>query len=130
MAYEAGRLIALNGWVLVNGGLTGVMEASARGASEAGGTVVGIVPGPTTKSANPFVTIPVATNLGYARNMVIVHTADSLIAIGGGEGTLSEIAIGLKLGKTVLGLDTWKIEGVRPVTSANEAIALLKQHHT
>ncbi|MBI4124412.1 MAG: hypothetical protein HY466_00585, partial [Deltaproteobacteria bacterium] len=70
-----------------------------------------------------------ATNMGYARNAIIVHTADSLIAVGGGEGTLSEIAIALKLGKPVLGLDTWAIEGVRPVSSPDEAIAFLKQNH-
>lgn len=107
---------------MVNGGLSGVMEASARGASENGGIVVGIVPGPTTQAANPYVTIPIATNLGYARNMVIVHTADHLIAIGGGEGTLSEIAIGLKLGKLVVGLETWEISGMTKVKTAQEAI--------
>lgn len=121
-AYEVGRLIAKEGWILVNGGLSGVMEASAKGASEVGGTVVGIVPGPTTRAANPYVTIPIATNIGYARNMVIVHTADALIAVGGGEGTLSEIAIGLKLGKLVVGLETWKIEGVVRVASPQAAL--------
>lgn len=129
MAYEAGKLIAAEGWILVNGGLSGVMEASARGASEAGGIVVGIVPGPAIREANRYITIPIATNIGYARNAVIVHTADALIAIGGGTGTLSEIAFGLKLGKIVLGLDTWDIQGVRPAASPHEAIALLKQHH-
>lgn len=126
LAYEVGRLIAKEGWILVNGGLGGVMEFSAKGASEMGGTVVGIVPGPTTQTANPYVTIPIATNLGYARNMVIVHTADALIAIGGGEGTLSEIAIGLKLGKLVVGLETWEIEGVIGVKTPKEAFEEIK----
>lgn len=127
MAEEAGRLIAKEGWVLVNGGLTGVMKASARGAASAGGLVVGIVPGPTTKEANAYVTIPIATNMGHARNAIIAHTADALLAIGGGEGTLSEIAIGLKLGKPVVGIQTWEIDGVVKAASADEAITYLKK---
>lgn len=130
LAYEVGRLIAKEGWTLLNGGLTGVMEASAKGASETGGVVVGILPGPTTQEANPYVTIPIATNMGHARNVIIAHTADCLIAIGKGEGTLSEIAIGLKLGKRVVGLETWEVEGVLKTSSPDEAIAFLKQIHT
>lgn len=127
IAEEVGRLIAKEGWILVNGGLAGVMEASARGAASAGGLVVGIVPGPTTKEANAYVTVAVATNMGHARNAIIAHTAEALIAIGGGEGTLSEIAIGLKLGKPVVGIRTWDIKGVVQAASADEAIAHLKK---
>lgn len=124
-----GSLIAKKGWVLVNGGLEGIMEASARGASEAGGLVAGILPGPVTGEANCYVTIPVATNMGHARNVIIAHTADALIAVGGGEGTLSEIAIALKLGKTVLGLETWDIEGVVKVKDPVQALAHLTKRY-
>lgn len=126
IAEEAGRLIAKEGWILVNGGLTGVMEASARGAASAEGLVVGILPGPAGAQANEYVTIPIATNMGHARNAIIAHTAEALIAIGGGEGTLSEIAIGLKLGKLVIGIQTWEIEGVIKVEGPKEAISKIR----
>lgn len=125
-AEEVGRQIAKNGWLLVNGGLSGVMEASAKGAKEAGGIVVGILPTPSTTSANPYVTIPIATNMGYARNAIIAHTADVLIAIGGGEGTLSEIAVARKLGKSVFGINSWDVAGVIKVANASEAIERCK----
>ena len=99
------------------------MEASAKGAFEAGGIVVGILPTPSTASANSFITIPIATNMGHARNVIIAHTADVLIAIGGGQGTLSEISIARKLGKTVFGIRSWEIAGVRSVSDAGEAIS-------
>lgn len=121
-AEEVGRQIGKKGWVLVNGGLSGVMEASAKGAVESGGIVVGILPTPSADSANPFVTIPIATNMGHARNAIIAHTADVLIAIGGGEGTLSEIAIARKLGKAVFGIKSWDVAGVTKVKDADEAI--------
>ena len=121
-AEEVGREIAQNGWILINGGLTGVMEASAKGASNAGGTVVGILPTPSASSANPHITIPIATNMGHARNMIIVHTAEVVIAIGGGEGTLSEIAIARKLGKPVFGINSWEVAGVAKVKDAKGAI--------
>ena len=122
IAEEVGLLIAKNGWILVNGGLGGVMEASAKGAFEAGGIVVGILPTPATDAANRFVTIPIATNMGHARNVIIAHTADVLIAIGGGEGTLSEIAIARKLEKTVFGIKSWEIAGVIKASDAADAI--------
>lgn len=121
-AREAGRLIAENGFTLICGGLGGVMEAASRGASEKDGTVVGVLPHGDTSAANPHVTIPIATNMGHARNMVIVHSADAAIAVGGGYGTLSEISIALKLGKPVFGIGSWNIEGVQAVKDAKEAI--------
>jgi len=127
VAEEVGRFIAENGWILINGGLQGVMEASAKGASQAGGIVVGILPTPQTNSANPYVTIPIATNMGHARNVIIAHTADVLIAIGGQEGTLSEIAIARKLGKPVFGINSWEVAGVKPVANAQEAIKECQQ---
>ena len=112
LAHELGRGIAERGWMLVTGGLSGVMEASSKGAHEAGGTVIGILPTPITSDANEYVTIPIATNMGHARNAIIAHTADVMVACGGGYGTLSEIALASKLGKKVFGLKTWDVEGV------------------
>jgi uncharacterized protein (TIGR00725 family) len=100
------------------------MEGACRGACEAGGQTVGILPGQDKASANPYVSVPVVTDLGHARNVVIVRTADLLIAISGGHGTLSEISIALKLGKPVIGLRTWpSMEGVEYVNTPEEAIA-------
>lgn len=81
------------------------MEWAARGASEAGGTVIGILPGPDASEANPWVSIPLATNMGHGRNAIIAHSAEALVAIGGEYGTISEAAIALKLQKPVLALD-------------------------
>lgn len=126
MAEAVGREIASRGAVLVCGGLGGVMEAAARGAFEAGGEVLGILPGPDKKSANPYVTLPVPTNMGHARNVIIAHTADALIAVEGEYGTLSETAIGLKLGKQVFVLPGGqKIAGTVSVASAESAVALV-----
>ena len=107
-AYEVGRLLAEQGAVLVCGGLGGVMTAAARGCFEAGGEVVGILPGETSETANPYVTLPIVTGMGHARNIIIAHTALALIAIEGEYGTLSEIAIGLKLKKPVVQLRSWE----------------------
>jgi len=122
LAEDVGQRIAKQGWILINGGLGGVMEASAKGAAQSGGTVVGILPAPSTSVANQFVTIPIATNMGHARNVIIAHTADALIAIGGGEGTLSEIAIARKLDKPVFGIKSWEVAGVISVPDAHTAI--------
>ena len=84
-----------------------VMEAAARGCAEAGGDVIGVLPGMSAMTANPYVTLPIVTNMGHARNVIIAHTAEALIAIEGEYGTLSEMAIGLKLGKTVVQLGSW-----------------------
>ncbi len=127
LAREIGAGIAQNGWTLVTGGLSGVMEAASIGAHAQGGTVVGILPTATTEAANPYVTIPIATNMGHARNAIIAHTADALVAVGGGYGTLSEIAIAKKLGKRVFGLSTWNIEGVEQKESVEEVIGALKE---
>jgi len=122
-AVETGRLIAAAGAVLVTGGLGGVMEAASKGAKEAGGTVVGILPGTAKEDANPFIDIPVITGMGHARNVIVVHSADAVIAIAGKYGTLSEIAIALKTGKPVVGLRTWeKIDGVISANTPEEAV--------
>ena len=123
MARSVGAGIAEAGWMLVCGGLGGVMEGACRGACEAGGQTVGILPGPDSNNANPYVTIPIVTNMGHARNIVIAHTAHILVAIAGGYGTLSEISIALKLGKPVIGLQSWQIiEGIHPVTTPEAAL--------
>ena len=108
-AEEIGRLIARSGAVLVCGGMEGVMEAACRGASGEGGMTVGILPGDTRHGANEFVRIPVVTGIGHARNVAVVKTAQAVIAVGGGYGTLSEIAHALQGGIPVIGLGTWRI---------------------
>jgi uncharacterized protein (TIGR00725 family) len=125
LAREVGRMLARAGYVVVCGGLGGVMEQASMGAWEEGGEVVGILPGSSKSDANPFVTHPIVTNMNQARNVIIAHTADFLIAVGGEYGTLSEIAFGLKLGKKVFSLKSWKIEGVIEVLSLDELERLL-----
>ncbi len=126
LAEEVGREVARRGGVLVCGGLGGVMEAASRGAAAEGGTVVGILPGTRWEEANPYVTVPVVTGLGEARNVVVVRSSDALVAVGGGYGTLSEIAYALKLGVPVVGLYTWELSrpGLEgdPILRARDAV--------
>jgi uncharacterized protein (TIGR00725 family) len=125
LAESVGREIARRGAVLVCGGLGGVMEAAARGAVEAGGEVVGVLPGPESASANPFVTIAIPTNMGHARNVIIAQTAEALIAVEGEYGTLSETAIGLKLGKPVVVLPGARaVAGTQFAESADSAVSI------
>jgi uncharacterized protein (TIGR00725 family) len=123
LARKVGYEIGKRGWGLVCGGLYGVMEGAARGCHEAGGMTVGLLPGVEKTSANPFIRIPIPTGLNEGRNLVLVRTADVLISIAGGYGTLSEIALALKMNKPVIGLETWKdIHGVHYVSSPQDAI--------
>lgn len=122
-AYEVGSLIAESGAILICGGLTGVMEAACKGAKEAGGTTIGILPGLGVDDANPYVDIPVATGLGHGRNLIIINTAQAMIAVSGRYGTLSEIGFALQSGKPVYGLGTWDIDGVVACTSPDEAVS-------
>ena len=124
IAMEVGTLIARNGAVLVCGGLSGMMEAASRGAHEEGGTVIGLLPGSEKSDANPYVTFPIPTGMGVARNVLIVRTSDALIALPGGPGTLSEIALGLNIGKPVVDLGGWNIEGTRPASTAGEGVLM------
>jgi uncharacterized protein (TIGR00725 family) len=122
-AHEIGRLAAAQGWVVVTGGMGGVMEAASRGAAEAGGLTVGILPTYDISAANEYVKIVVPTGLGHARNALVVAAGDGVIAVGGRYGTLSEIALALKLGKAVVGVNTWPgIEGVWPAKDAAAAV--------
>jgi uncharacterized protein (TIGR00725 family) len=123
-AREVGRLLAEAGAVLICGGFGGVMEAASQGAAGAGGTVVGILPGATRDGANPYLTLALPTGLGQARNAVIATAADSMIAIGGGWGTLSEIGFARRLGRRVVALSTWRVDGLDEVGTPAEAVRL------
>ena len=109
-AEAVGREIGRRGHTLICGGRGGVMEAACRGARETGGHTIGVLPGPDRHDANQYVEFPIVTNLGSARNLLIVLTADAVIAVGhGGYGTLSEIALACVHGKPVVGLGTWRL---------------------
>jgi uncharacterized protein (TIGR00725 family) len=109
LAEEVGREIARQGAVLVCGGLGGVMEAACKGASEEGGQTIGILPGDSRQTANPYVKIPIVTGIGYARNVAVVKSSQAVIAIDGSYGTLTEIGHALQSGIPVIGLGTWEI---------------------
>lgn len=133
-AEEIGAGIAASGAVLVCGGLGGVMEAACRGAKSRRGPTVGLLPGLEREEANGWVDFPVATGMGELRNGLIVRSCDVLVAIGGGPGTLSEIALALKARKPVVGLGSWDLgetAGMRVVSSPRDAVdaarALLAQ---
>jgi uncharacterized protein (TIGR00725 family) len=118
-----GAELARAGAVILTGGLGGVMEAACRGAEQAGGMTVGLLPGDDRRAANPHVAVAIATGLGELRNGVIVRAADALVAVGGAYGTLSEIALALRAGLPVIGLRTWAIEGVQAASDPAEAAA-------
>lgn len=111
LAERVGRLVAERGAVLVCGGLGGVMAAACRGAVAAGGVTVGILPGRDVRESppNPWVSVPVLTGLGQARNQLVVLTGDAVIAVGGGWGTLSEIALARKQGRPVVLIESWDL---------------------
>jgi uncharacterized protein (TIGR00725 family) len=109
LAEEVGALVAGSGAVLVCGGLGGVMSAACRGAVGAGGVTVGLLPGGDRSAANPFLTVAVPTGLGEARNALVVRAADVVIAVGGGWGTLSELALAKRQGVPVVLLDSWSV---------------------
>ena len=110
LAEKVGEEIARRGCALICGGRGGVMEAASRGAQRQGGLILGVLPGKDPREGNNFLTMAVATGLGEARNAIITRTADAIIAVGGRYGTLSEIALALKMGKPVVGLKTWKLK--------------------
>ncbi len=126
LAREVGREVARRGAVLLCGGLGGVMAAAAQGASEAGGVSLGVLPDADRGRANPYLTYSIATNLGHARNILIAHSADAVIAVDGDYGTISEAAIALKLGKPVVALKAdWDLRGLQRAATAQEAVALV-----
>jgi uncharacterized protein (TIGR00725 family) len=130
-AEAVGRAIAGRGAVLICGGLEGVMEAACRGARDAGGQTIGVLPGRDASEANPYVDLPIVTGMGYARNIIVVLSADAVVAIDGSYGTLSEIAYALNFGKPVVGLDTWRLasggrqdDSIVRAATAEEAVRL------
>ena len=131
LAEEVGRRLAEAGATVVCGGLGGVMEAVCRGAKGADGTTVGILPGADRTAANRFVGIAIPTGLGEARNAVVARAGDAMIAVGGGYGTLAEIALARRAGIPVIGLDTWElarggraVDAIARAGSAEEAVEL------
>jgi uncharacterized protein (TIGR00725 family) len=132
LAYAAGAAVARHGAVLICGGRGGVMAAAARGAQSAGGLTVGILPGYDRREANPSIEIAIATGMGEARNAIVVASADSVVALEGEGGTLSEIGLAIKLGRPVVGLRAWQqLEMIPhtddPVEAVNLALRLAEQ---
>ena len=122
-ARGVGRLIAEKGGIVVCGGLGGVMEAAARGAREAGGVAIGILPDEDRGRANEYLSYSVATGVGEARNLAVVCTADVVITVGGEYGTLSEIGLAKKVGRPVVLLESWDLPGhIIVVSSPEEAV--------
>jgi uncharacterized protein (TIGR00725 family) len=139
LAEEVGREIGRRGAVLVCGGLSGVMEAACKGASEAGGLTIGILPGESRQEANPYVKIPIVTSIGHARNLAVVKSSQVVIAIDGSYGTLTEIGHALQSGIPVIGLGTWEISmdgkadnniiiAKNPKEAVDKAIEMIKKH--
>jgi len=123
-AERVGALLAAAGLQVVTGGLGGVMAAASRGAKSAGGSVVAMLPGDDVTAANEFADVIVATGLGQGRNVVIVRSADAVIAVGGSWGTLSEVAIARRLGRPVVWLHGWTVDGATdpiPIAETPEA---------
>jgi len=109
VSYIVGKEIALSGNILINGGRGGVMEASAKGAHDVGGLVIGVLPWDRS-DANPYINIPIVTGIGECRNIIIVKSSDAIIAIDGGYGTISEIAFALKFNVPIVGVNTWDLK--------------------
>ena len=127
-AFELGKRLADEGYVVLTGGLGGVMEAALKGARDRGGITVGVIPTYSKSDANEFVDIPVLTGMGHARNVVVAASGDVVVAVGGEYGTISEIAIALKLGKRVIGYKAPPVKGVENVTSVEEAVERVMRH--
>jgi uncharacterized protein (TIGR00725 family) len=133
LAEEVGRLVAETGATLVCGGLGGVMEGAAKGAKQAGGTTIGILPGHDRRTANRYLDHVITTGMGEARNLAVVSSGDAVIAVAGGYGTLSEIGLAAKIGRPVIILGGWRVvsdehgEGIWYASSAAEAFRLLTE---
>lgn len=117
-----GRLLARSGAIVINGGYGGVSGAASEGAAGEGGTVVGLLSESDREGANLNLTVSLPTGLGQGRNLLIVTAAESVIAIGRGWGTLSEIAHARRLGRSVFALDTWEVDGLEKVETPAEAV--------
>lgn len=126
-AREVGRLLGEAGHEVVCGGRGGIMEAVCRGASEAGGETIGILPGEDRRAANDYVQTTIATGMGNMRNVLVVLNGDGAIAIDGSTGTLSEIALALDYGRPVAGIETHDVAGVEAVETPEEAVAYVEE---
>ncbi len=126
IAESVGEEIGKRKHILVCGGMGGIMEAACRGAKRFNGLTIGILPGKTKEDANPYIDIPIVTAMSHARNAIIVRTADIVIAIGGKYGTLSEIGLAMAIDKTVIGINTWDIPGIKKVRTVKEIIQYIK----
>jgi hypothetical protein len=131
LAHQVGLEIGAHGATLICGGRGGVMEASARGASERGAHTIGVLPGYEHGAANPYIEFVIATGMGEARNAVVIGSADAVIALAGEGGTLSEIGFALKLGRPLVALRAWpQIEGIEhadePEAAVGEALRMAR----
>lgn len=127
LAYQVGQMVAKAGAVLVCGGLTGTMQSASKGAKEAGGLTIGLLPGTDKKDANPYIAIPLPTSLGFARNTIIACSADIVIALPGSHGTNSEICYALVYKRPVIDLGGWNIDGMIKVRDVAEAGKVLDE---
>jgi hypothetical protein len=124
-AEQIGRLLAERGATVVTGGLGEVMAAAARGAKEADGTTIGILPGETRADGNPWLDHVVVTGIGHGRNLAVVASGDAVIAVGGRYGTLAEIGFALTLGRPVVVLEPgWQVDGTQRAQTPEEAVEL------
>ena len=119
-AREVGRLVAERGGIVVCGGLSGIMEAAARGAAEANGTAIGVLPDEDRRRANEYLTYSITTGTGHARNLAVVCSGDVVIALSGEYGTLSEIGLARRVGRPVVSLESWELPGHVVVASSPE----------
>jgi hypothetical protein len=126
-ARDLGTELAERGHTVVCGGLGGVMEAVCRGASEAGGETIGVLPSDRVGDANPYVTTPIATGLGHARNALVVLNGDAVVAVDGGGGTLSELGYASVYDRPVAGLGTHDVVGVEACETVAEAVAYVER---
>ncbi len=123
LAQEVGKEIAKNGGTLLCGGMGGIMEASCRGAKAHGGTTIGILPGTSKEDCNPYIDYPIVTAMGHGRNVIVASSCDAIIAIGGGFGTLSEIAFALRLKIPIIGIKTWDVSSdIKKAETPEEAV--------
>jgi len=126
IAHETGIIIAKVGAILVCGGLGGCMEASSKGAKEAGGTTIGLLPGKDKEDANPYIDIPIPTTIGYARNAMVACSADVIIALPGSYGTSCEISYGMVYGRPIIDFGNWNVEGTIKAETLEDVEKILK----